>query len=173
MPASRKLKVAALDDVIIDRDDLFAYITFKDPDYASMRLQIGEEVISMSDEEILAAFNDTVSFMQESVESNPPVEIADGFPQIKFDKRSRQWHPVGDVLRCELVHDGDVLVQIDDKELSLEEFAEMLGSLAGYGMRVMFVHPSQLLDPPEPVVCKRRPEPTIPASPPPYPSVFS
>jgi hypothetical protein len=46
------------------------------------------------------------------------------------------------VLRCiidDAGPDGEVTIQIDDKELSLEEFGRLLRVHAGWGMRIAFV----------------------------------
>lgn len=47
----------------------------------------------------------------------------------------------GRVLRC-LINDdenGRAVVEIDDQELGIEEFARLLGTYAGWGMRIEFV----------------------------------
>ena len=50
--------------------------------------------------------------------------------------------PRGDVLRC-IIDDGgpngEVVISIDDQELSLREFGRMLAVHAGWGMRIAFV----------------------------------
>ena len=65
------------------------------------------------------------------------VEVPLGSPQIKYFARRYQWCPRGGVLRC-LVEDdenGQLVVGIDDQELSLEEFGRMLTTYVGWGMR--------------------------------------
>ena len=50
--------------------------------------------------------------------------------------------PRGDVLRCIIDDggpDGEVVVHIDDQELSLREFGRLLRVHAGWGMRIAFV----------------------------------
>ena len=49
--------------------------------------------------------------------------------------------PRGDVLRCLLADDanGELVVHIDDRELSAGEFCAMLKTFAGWGMRLVFV----------------------------------
>jgi len=45
------------------------------------------------------------------------------------------------VLRC-VIHDnefGQTVIEIDDKELSLEEFGDLLRTYAGWGMRIELV----------------------------------
>ena len=41
-------------------------------------------------------------------------------------------------------HDGQLVVGIDDQELSLQEFGRMLTTYAGWGMRIEFVPDDQL-----------------------------
>jgi hypothetical protein len=152
----RKLvKVAFLKDVTIRRDGDYAHVDFIDPNYASRSIGIGPEVAQMSDEEILRLHNDMVIAEKRSIAQSRPGEMQKGLPQIKFDKRYRQWFPQGEVLRCELAsgssHD-ELIVEIDDKKLSWDEFGDMLKPYMGWGMRVVFVHPEQLTDPPQPEI---------------------
>ena len=69
-----------------------------------------------------------------------------GSPQIKYFARGNQWCPRGRVLRCLVGDDenGQLVVGIDDQELSLEEFGRMLTTYAGWGMRIEFVPDDQL-----------------------------
>ncbi len=65
------------------------------------------------------------------------------------------------MLRC-LVEDdenGQLVVGIDDKELSLEEFGRMLTTYAGWGMRIEFVPDDQLHRRPALEVREPDPEP--------------
>src|SRR5437016_1178150 len=69
------------------------------------------------------------------------VEVPLGSPQIEYHNRSDQWTPRGSVLRC-LVQDDEnaqLVVAIDDHELSLEQFGRLLTTYAGWGMRIEFV----------------------------------
>jgi hypothetical protein len=51
---------------------------------------------------------------------------------------------------------GDpIAIYIDDEEYSLREFGEMLGTYAGWGMRVVFVPEDEVHD--EPVIEVRKP----------------
>ncbi|MDF1755761.1 MAG: hypothetical protein P1U89_23430 [Verrucomicrobiales bacterium] len=62
--------------------------------------------------------------------------------QIEYHSRSNQWTPRGDVLRCAIndASDGmEPVIEIDDKELSLQEFGRLLCTYAGWGMRIEFV----------------------------------
>ncbi len=54
--------------------------------------------------------------------------------------------PRGDVLRC-IIEDnaeGEAVIVIDDKELSMHEFGRLLKVHAGWGMRIAFV-PEELV----------------------------
>ena len=60
----------------------------------------------------------------------------------------------GDVLRC-VIQDEDgrrPVIQIDDRDFTLEEFGTMLTTYSGWGMRIVFVPDSELETPPVIVV---------------------
>jgi hypothetical protein len=61
-------------------------------------------------------------------------------PQIEYRERADQWVPRGSVLRC-LISDEDrqAVIEIDGRELSIEEFGRMLTTYSGWGMRIEFV----------------------------------
>ena len=86
------------------------------------------------------------------------VEIV-GRPQIEYSKECRQWVPRGDVLRCVIAwKDGEPAIEIDDTELSLREFGEMLLTREGWGMRVVFVPDGELHKTPQTKVSAGKPE---------------
>jgi len=66
-----------------------------------------------------------------------------------------QWVPRGDVLRC-IGLDGEVVIHIDDQELSLREFGRLLRVHAGWGMRIAFVPEEFVTD--NPTVKIRKPQ---------------
>lgn len=79
-------------------------------------------------------------------------DISETFPVATVNRRFaaapleplslRRGIPRGDVLRCiidDAGPDGQVTIQIDDKELSLAEFGRLLRVHAGWGMRIAFV----------------------------------
>ncbi len=76
------------------------------------------------------------------------------------DRLSReQWVPRGDVLRCIIDNGGpneEVIISIDDQELSLREFGRLLRVHAGWGMRIAFV-PEEFVTQ-NPTVKIRKPE---------------
>jgi hypothetical protein len=153
--------IVCLDEVIITREGDAAHIQYKEPDVPSTHLQIGPAMSGMSDEEIVELFNDTLRARAQLAASHPhvAVEVPLGSPQIKYFARGYQWCPRGGVLRC-LVEDdenGQLVVGIDDQELSLQEFGRMLTTYAGWGMRIEFVPDDQLYR--RPALEVREPDP--------------
>lgn len=148
----KPIKVAFLQEVKITREGDFAHIDFIDPNYASRRIQFRPgELASMTDEDILRVHNEIVLSQQKLVRESRPTEVPDGEAQIEFDNGYRHWIPRSDVLRCELTSgedSDDLVVCIDDEELSLLDFGEMLKMHMGWGMRVMFLPQEQLINPP-------------------------
>ena len=136
-----------LDEVILTRGSDYVEIVYKEPNVPSTRLEIGPEVSGLSDQEIIDLFNEMLreraKFAAEY--KHVAVEVPLGSPQIKYFARSQQWCPRGGALRC-LIGDeeGQLVVGIDDRELSLEEFGRMLTTYAGWGMRIEFVPDDQL-----------------------------
>jgi hypothetical protein len=55
------------------------------------------------------------------------------------------------VLRCYIEDDeaGEVVVYVDDQELSLHEFGKLLRTHAGWGMRISFVPEDRVAEQPE------------------------
>ncbi len=148
-PMKRKEQyIARLDEVTIAREGDSAIIRYKEEEIMTTHLKIGPEISSMSDEAILEFFNDTLRTQAQLAAEykHVAVEVPLGSPQIKYFARGHQWCPRGAVLRC-LVEDdenGQLVVGIDDQELSLEEFGRMLTTYAGWGMRIEFVPDDQL-----------------------------
>lgn len=140
--------IARLDEVTITREVDSAVIRYKEAGILTTHLKIGPEIAGMSDEAILELFNDTLRAQAKLAAEykHVAVEVPLGSPQIKHFARGEQWCPRGGVLRC-LVEDdenGQLVVGIDDQELSLQEFGRMLTTYAGWGMRIEFVPDDQL-----------------------------
>ena len=152
--------IVRLDEVILTRGSDYVEIAYKEPGVPSTRLQIGPEMSELSDEEIIDLFNEMLrekaKFAAEY--KHVAVEVPLGSPQIKYIDRGQQWCPRGGVLRC-LIEDeeGQLVVGIDDRELSLEEFGRMLTTYAGWGMRIEFVPEDELHR--RPVLDMREPDP--------------
>jgi hypothetical protein len=152
-----KSKIATPDDVTIRRDGNYAVIAFNDQKSGGMNLGIGPEIELMTDLEILEVYNNVVRSMLDGARTWRPTEIAEGRPQIKFDRKSRQWSAEGHVLRCLINSDSSATepaIKIDNHQLSLQQFGEMLSHFNGWGMRIVFVSEDQLCDPPSPEVRK-------------------
>lgn len=90
--------------------------------------------------EILAEQHAAATYQHEAVEVPP------GSPQVRYSERCDQWVPRGDVLRC-VIHDEEgrrPVIEIDDREFTLEEFGTMLTTCSGWGMRIVFVPDDEL-----------------------------
>lgn len=150
-------RIATLDDVTIRRDQNYAIIKFRDQGPGGMNLGIGPEIEFMTDLEILELYNDVVRSMLDSAQSWRPTEIAEGRPQIKFNRKDKYWSAEGHVLRCVIDSDSDTnepTIEIDNHRLSLQEFGALLSHFNGWGMRIAFVSEDQLCNPPTPEVRK-------------------
>ena len=134
--------IASLDEVIITRDGDYALIAYKEKGVGATHLQIGPEIVEMSDTEILELHNDCLQDQAKRAAEykHVAVEVRLGSAQIEYDARCDQWVPRGGVLRC-LIHDEELqlVVEIDDQELRLEEFGKLLTTYSGWGMRIEFV----------------------------------
>lgn len=150
-------RVAALNEVTIQREGDTAIITFNDSESGGINLKFDFPVTSMTDLEILERHNEIVRFQLESAAQWRPTEIAEGRPQIKFDNKFRAWSAEGHVLRCVVGSDperDETMIGIDNHELSLDEFGKLIAPFEGWGMRIVFVSEDQLCDPPLPEVRK-------------------
>ena len=148
MARMKKPHIATLDEVVIMRDGDCGVIDFRDPTVGGMNLKIGPEVALMTDQEILERFNEVIRAMQRSVASykHRTVEVPPGKNQVRYSEQCDQWVPRGDVLRC-VIHDEEgrrPVIEIDDREFTLEEFGTMLTTFSGWGMRIVFVPDTDL-----------------------------
>jgi hypothetical protein len=138
---------------MITRDGDTAIIEHADPAVSVTHFKIGPQIGSMSDAAILEFFNLAIEVQDELAAEydNTVTAIPPGRPQIKYIESSNQWIPRGQVLRCHIEDDadGELVVHVDDQELSLREFGRMLTTHAGWGMRITFVPEDRLTDEPE------------------------
>lgn len=160
MSRMKKPHVATLDEVIIMRNGDYGEIAYRDPTVGGVSLKIGPAITGMTDQEILDCHNETILAMQHSVATykHKAVEIPPGRPQVRYSELCDQWAPRGDVLRC-VIHDEEgrrPVIEIDDRDFTLEEFGTMLTTYAGWGMRIVFVPDSDLEKPP--VIVVREPD---------------
>ena len=135
--------IASLDEVTFTREGEYAVIQYKEEGISGTHLKIGPELAQMSDEEVLELHNDCLRAEAERAANfkHVAVELPLNSPQIRYLEEADQWVPRGGVLRC-VIHDneeGRLVVEIDDRELSLEEFGRLLTTYAGWGMRIEFV----------------------------------
>ncbi len=156
----KKPRQASPDEVKISRESDGAVIEFADRTISTTHFKIGPQVRHISDQAILDMFNDMITARDQLAAEyeNIVIEIPPGQPQIEYSELCDQWMLRGDLLRCFVEDggpDGEVTVHIDDQELSLREFGRLLGTYAGWGMRIAFV-PDDLIDE-EPEVEVREP----------------
>jgi len=113
---------------------------------------------------ILLVFNQTIAAMirnRDELGDYVAVEVPAGSPQVEHHPgTTNQWTPRGGVLRCVIEDDGGEdgslpVIYVDDQEFTWEEFGRMLGTYAGWGMRIVFVPDDELEQPPKTVVRER------------------
>jgi len=131
------------EEVIIAREGEVAVIAYQERGVPTTHLRIGPEISEMSDEDILNAFNDTLRAQAQIAAEykHVAVETPLGSKQIEYHLAIDQWTPRGSVLRC-VINDeenGQAVVEIDGKELQIQEFGRLLTTYAGWGMRIEFV----------------------------------
>jgi hypothetical protein len=137
----RRPAVASLDEVEISREGGDAVIRYKDPQVATTYFHVGPSLCGMSDQQVLDEFN-AVLRDEAAACDHVAVEIPDGRPQIRYFAPGDQWVPRGGVLRCVIDDggpDGEAIIHVDDRALSLSEFGRLLCTYAGWGMRIAFV----------------------------------
>jgi hypothetical protein len=163
----KKLRVVSLDEVRITRRGHTVEFEYADEGMGGMSLHVGVDVGAMSDDELLEKHNQTVLAMEAAgaAYEHVAVEVPIGRPQIRYFELGDQWTPRGHVLRCVVHdggHDGEVTIEIDDRELSLREFGRLLSTFAGWGMRLVFVPDDSIHE--DPVIKVREPEDPQPPS---------
>ena len=140
--------IVRADEVTLTREGDYAVIQYKEADLPTTHLKLGPQVAQMSDAEIVECFNNTLrAHAQRAADyKHVAVEVPLRSPQIKYHADSDQWVPRAEVLRCLIEDDenGQLVVGVDDHELSLEEFGKLLTTRAGWGMRIEFVPDDQL-----------------------------
>jgi hypothetical protein len=151
----------SIDQVRITREGNDAIVDHADAGISGAHLAIGPEIAAMTDADIVDLYNDILDSQwalleawDKTVIEEPPSE-----KQIDYHENSDQWVPRGDVLRCiidEGGSNGEVIINIDDQELSLREFGRLLSVHAGSGMRIAFVPEEFITE--NPKVEVRKPE---------------
>jgi hypothetical protein len=135
--------IASPHDVTITRDGDGARIEYKEEGIPATHLEIGPEITGMSEGEILEAYNESLRNDAKLATERKHVafEVPLGAAQIEYFSRCDQWVPKGGVLRCLIQDDehGQVIVKIDEQELSLKQFGKLLATYTAWGMRIEFM----------------------------------
>lgn len=150
----KKPYIASLDQVRISREDEYGIIEYLEPNVSATHLRIGPNVQTMTDQQILDEHNRILRIQEQSgvAYEHAAIEIPPGHPQIKYFEPGDQWTPRGDVLRCIISDegpDGEAVIYIDDKDLSLYDFGRLLTTHAGWGMRIVFVSDDRMEEQPD------------------------
>ncbi|MGA3123087.1 MAG: hypothetical protein ABSF69_20140 [Polyangiaceae bacterium] len=163
MPMPRRPHRASPDEIKITRDGDTAIIAYADPKVATTHFKIGrEKLTAMSDEEVFALWNEHIEARDQLMQEydHVAVEVPPGHPQVRYFEEGDQWVPRGDVLRCVVMGSNgepdEPFITIDDRDFTPKEFAKMVGTFGGWGMRIVFVPDDELHD--EPVVEVREPD---------------
>jgi len=152
----KKPYIATLDQVKISRQGEAGIIEYIERNVSTTHLTIGPEVQIMTDQQVLDLHNHCLRAQEQLAAEyeHIAIEIPLGSPQLKYFADGGQWCPRGHVLRC-LVEDdenGEAIIHIDDRELSLEQFGRLLTTYSGWGMRVVFVPDDEIDKEPRVVV---------------------
>ena len=164
MPMPRRPHRASPDEIKITRDGDTAIIAYADPKVATTHFKIGrEKLAAMTDEDVFAMWNEHIDARDQLMQEyeHVAVEVPPGRPLVEYHERSDQWVPRGDVVRCVVMgsqgEPDEPFLTIDDRDFTPVEFAKMVGTYGGWGMRIVFVPDDELHD--EPVVDVREPDP--------------
>ena len=150
-----------IDQVRVTREGNDAIIDHADANLSGARIAIGPGIATMTDADIVEMYSDIIVAQWGLLEAwdKTVVEEPPGEKQIDYHEDSDQWVPRGDVLRC-IIDDGgpngEVIIHIDDQELSLAEFGRLLSVHAGWGMRIAFV-PEEFISE-SPTIKMRKPQ---------------
>ena len=153
--------IASLKDIKIRRDGTAVHIDYiNQGDRGGQRIEVGKDTSSMTDQEILDVHNHIARKMIESAENYEHIalEIPEGKPQVKFEQRSCQWVPNGEVVRCTVGWDEKSegpAIEIDDKTLTWQEFGTLVSTWEGWGMRIVCVPDDELTKIPNIVIGER------------------
>jgi len=139
----RRPFVARLEDVEISREGEAAVIRYVEEGVQTTQLQLGPEVGTMRDQEILDAHNRILEAQELLAAEHQwvAVEVPPGSPQIAYSPETRSWQARGDVLRCEITWSSGegTVVAIDEHALTMKELGKMLSTYEGWGMRIVMV----------------------------------
>ena len=109
MPRKKKPRIARPDQVRISRDGGGAVIEFLDPAIATTHLRIGPQVPTITDEEILLLFSQTIAAQirnRDELGEYVAVEVPPGSPQVERFPGTTEWVFRGGVLRFRIEDGG-------------------------------------------------------------------
>jgi hypothetical protein len=157
MPRPRRPHKASPDEIKITREGDYAIIAYADENVATTHFKMGREKLAvMTDEQILDFWNTGIEARDEVMAAydHIAVEIPMGKPQLKFEERSNQWVPRGDIVKGVILgSDGtdieDEFVTVDGRDLTIREFARMMMTFGGWGFRLVFMPDTHIHDEPE------------------------
>ena len=159
MPLPKRPHVASPEQVRITRDGDNAIIEYADSKIATTHLKLGaKQLAAMTDAEVLTFWNEHVQASQEFRDGYNYVakEIPVGKPQVEYFEDGDQWVARGNVLRCQIVTDAAIPVELDEPVVSIDgrdfttaEFIKLLGGHGGWGMRIVFVPDDELHERPK------------------------
>lgn len=156
----RRPRPASPDEVRITREGDTAAIEYADPSIRGVHMRLGPGLAAMTDAEVLEWFNAMLEAQAEHAAGvdRTLVEVPPGRPQIAYFERGDQWTPRGEVLRCHIETDAErgTLVLIDDAALDMAAFGRLLGTFAGFGMRIAFVDEDDVAE--EPAIVVKEPD---------------
>lgn len=154
MPLPKRPFLASLEQVRVTRSGDDAIIEYADSQIATTHLKMGaERLAAMSDADVLAFWNEHIRASQALRNSLDHVatEIPVGQPQVEYFEPGDQWVARGHVLRCQIVTDAAIPVELDEpvvaidgRDFSVAEFIKLLGGHGGWGMRIVFVPEDEL-----------------------------
>jgi hypothetical protein len=164
MPMPRRPHRASPDELKITRNGDDVIIAYADDSVATTHFKLGRErIATMTDDEILDFWNEHLDARDVAMANyeHIAVEVPPGKAQVEFFEAGDQWVPRGHVLRCVIMGSNadpnEPFLTIDDRDYTPSEFARMVGTFGGWGMRIVFVPDDDLHD--EPVVQVREPDP--------------
>ena len=165
MPMPLRPHKASPDELKLTRDGDYVIIAYADDSVATTHFKLGRErIAAMTDDEIIDCWNEYIEARDaaRAEYEHVAVEVPPGRPQVEFFEQGDQWVPRGDVLRCVVLGSNgeadEPFLAIDDRDFTPAEFARMVSTFGGWGMRIAFVPDDELHD--EPTIEVREPDPT-------------
>ena len=132
MPKPRRPHPASPDELNLTRDGDDVIIAYADDSVATTHFRLGRErLATMTDDEIIDTWNEHLKARDDAMASyeHIAVEVPPGRPQIELSAVNNQWVPRGHVVRCVVLGSNEdpdePFVTVDDRDLTLREFARM------------------------------------------------